>query len=89
MKTENTISKELLSHLVMLEQKHQGKVLAYIKKLLSGKEIFTTDEEKAMHIRAEASERDIASGRVIKASQFKQDFEQWKKKKRSSIRRSI
>jgi uncharacterized membrane protein len=85
MKTENTISKELLSHLVMLEEKHQEKVLAYIKKIL-GKEISTTDEEKEMQFRAEASERDIASGRVIEASQFKEDFEQWKKKKRASIK---
>lgn len=86
MKTGNAISKELISHLIMLEEKHQDKVLDYIKKILSGTEIFTTEEEKAMHLRAEASEHDIASGRVINASQFKQDLEQWKKKKRASIK---
>ena len=86
MKTGNAISKELISHLVMLEEKHQDKVLDYIKKLLSGTEIFSADEEKAMHIRAQTSEHDIASGRVIKASKFKKDFEQWKKKKRASIK---
>lgn len=86
MKTDNAISKELISHLVMLKEKDQNKVLDYIKKLLSEAEIFITDEERAMQIRAEASEQDIASGRVIEASQFKQDFDQWKKKKRAGIK---
>jgi len=80
MKMGDSISKELISHLVLLEEKHQSKVLAYIKSLL-GNEILTSDEEKAMNDRAEASEQDIASGRVINASQFKQDFDRWKKKK--------
>ncbi|MEO0332299.1 MAG: hypothetical protein AAF223_11555 [Bacteroidota bacterium] len=34
--------------------------------------------------RAEASEQDIAAGRTISASDFKQKLEDWKQKKRSS-----
>lgn len=86
MKMDNAISKELISHLVMLEEKHQIKVLAYIKQLLSGNEELKTDEEKEMQFRAEASERDIDSGRVIEASQFTKEFERWKKKKRTIIK---
>lgn len=84
MRTGNVISKELISHLVMLETEHQGKVLSYIKRLL-GKED-TMDEELEMNRRAEASERDIAAGRVKKAETFKREFEQWQKKKRTSMK---
>ena len=80
MRTGNVISKELLSHVVMLETGHQSKVLSYIKELL-GK-----DEDVAMDQRAEASERDIASGRVKKAGTFKSEFEQWQKKKRAGMK---
>jgi hypothetical protein len=80
---ENSISKELLSQLVLLEPEHQGKVLSYIKKLLNN-EAF--DESQEMNVRAEASERDIAAGRTKKAETFKQDFAQWQKKKRAAMK---
>ena len=86
MKMDNAISKELISHLVMLEEKHQTKVLAYIKGLLAGNEVLKTDEVKEMQFRAETSERDIESGRVIDAAQFTKDFDRWKKKKRTIIK---
>ena len=84
MRTGNVISKELISHLVMLEADHQGKVLSYIKRLLGKKEIL--DEGREMNLRAEASERDIAAGRVKKAGTFKREFEQWQKKKRVGMK---
>jgi hypothetical protein len=84
MRTGNVVSKELLSHVVMLEAEHQGKVLSYIKRLLAEEEIL--DEGLEMNQRAEASERDIAAGRVKKAETFKRDFEQWQKKKRSGMK---
>lgn len=83
---DNAINKELISHLVMLEEKHQTKVLAYIKQLLSGNDELKKGEEKEMQFRAEASERNIDSGKVIEAIQFKKDFERWKKKKRTIIK---
>ncbi len=69
------IDKELISHLLKLEVDQQEKVLAYIKELLE------TDE---MVRRSEQSERDIAAGNTISSSQFKEDFEKWKKKKREN-----
>ena len=78
MRTENVISKELLSHLVMLETEHQSKVLSYIKKLLGKEEVL--DEGVEMNHRAESSELDIAAGKVKKAGTFKHEFEQWQKK---------
>jgi len=84
MRTENVISKELLSHLVLLESEHQGKVLSYIKRLLNKEDIL--DEEQEMNSRAEASERDIAAGRVKKAETFKREFVQWQKKRRTAMK---
>jgi hypothetical protein len=84
MRTGNVVSKELLSHLVMLEAEHQGKVLSYIKRLLGEAKIL--DEGLEMNQRAEASEQDIAGGRVKKAETFKRDFEQWQKKKRAGMK---
>ena len=84
MRAENVISKELLSHLVMLEAEHQSKVLTYIKQLL-GKE-GVLDEDVEMNRRAEASEKDIAAGRVKKGETFKREFAQWQKKKRSGMK---
>lgn len=84
MRTGNVISKELLSHLVMLEAEHQDKVLSYIKRLLGKEEIL--DESLEMDSRAEASERDIAAGRVKKAETFKREFELWQKKKRAGMK---
>ena len=68
----------------MLEADHQGKVLLYIKQLLGKEEIL--DEGREMNLRAEASERDIAAGRIKKAGTFKQEFEQWQKKKRAGMK---
>ncbi len=67
MKMDDSISKELISHLILLEEKHQSKVLAYIKELLNGNEVLASDQGKAMNVRAEASEQDIASGRGYKS----------------------
>jgi len=71
------VDKELISQLLKLETDQQEKVIAYIKDLL------VTDE---MNKRAEQSEKDIAEGNTISASQFNQEFEQWKAKKRASIK---
>jgi hypothetical protein len=84
MKTGDAVSKELLSHLVMLETEHQGKVLSYIKRLLGKEEIL--DEGWEMNQRAEASEQDIASGQIKKAENFKREFQQWQKKKRAGMK---
>lgn len=84
MQEHNAISKELLSHLVMLEAEHQSKVLSYIKKLLGQEGLL--DEMREMNLRAEASEQDIVAGRIKKGSTFKKDFEAWQKKKRSSMK---
>jgi hypothetical protein len=73
----SVIDKELISHLLKLEESQQDKVLAYIKSLL------VTDE---MNNRAAQSEKDIAEGNTINASQFNQEFEQWKVQKRASIK---
>ena len=84
MATENVISKELLSHLVLLEPGHQGKVLSYIKRLLSKEE--NLNDEQEVNTRAEISEQDIASGRIKKAEAFKKELIQWQKKKRSGMK---
>jgi hypothetical protein len=41
------------------------------------------DKDQEMNGRAEASEHDIASGRLKNARKFKQEFEKWQKKKRA------
>jgi hypothetical protein len=41
------------------------------------------DEDQEMNRRAEASEHDIASGRVKNAKRFKVEFKKWQKKKRA------
>jgi hypothetical protein len=84
METGNAISKELLTHLVLLEEENQGKVLSYIKGLL-GKEA-ALDEDLEMNKRAAASERDIAKGNVKSAATFKLEFEKWQKKKRADMK---
>lgn len=73
----NVIDKELLSHLVKLEADQQEKVLIYIK------EILTTAE---MQKRADASMADIEAGRVKSFSQFSEDFENWKKQRRTNTK---
>ena len=73
---KNTIDKELISHLLLLETDQQEKVLSYIKELLEADE---------MNRRAAASEKDIAEGNMISASDFRKEFEEWKKAKRASI----
>lgn len=74
---ENTIDKELLDHLKLLEGKQQEQVLAYVKELL------VSDE---MNRRAAASEKDIADGNVITLEEFKGRLEQWKAQRRSGIK---
>lgn len=84
MQEHNAISKELLSHLVMLEAEHQNKVLTYIKKLLDQEGLL--DEMQEMNVRAEVSEKDIAGGRVTKGSTFKKEFKNWQKKRRIDMK---
>ncbi len=74
---EKVIDKELLSQLLKLEFHQQEKVLAYIKDLL------TTDE---INRRADASEQAIASGKVKTLKHFNSDFENWKARKRASMK---
>lgn len=80
---EKAISKELISHLVLLESDHQELVLSYIKKLLGA-----TKSSAHLNLipRAEASEREIASGRIKKAAEFKRKLIQWQKKKRADMK---
>ncbi len=80
----NVISKELISHLVMLKADHQSKVLSYIKSLLDKESVLEEDLE--MGKRAETSEQDIETGKVKKAGTFKREFEQWQKKKRAAMK---
>jgi len=42
--------------------------------------------KQEMISRAQQSERDIAEGKTISASQFNADFQKWKKEKRESIK---
>jgi hypothetical protein len=84
MQRENAINKELLSHLAMLEAKHQNQVLAFVKELLNKKELL--NEKSEMNLRAAASENDIAYGQVKSGSAFKKDFEAWQKKKRTDLK---
>ena len=74
---EKVIDKELLSQLLKLEFHQQEKVLAYIKDLLVVDEI---------NRRAETSEQAIASGKVKTFEHFNSDFENWKAKKRTSMK---
>ena len=71
------IDKELISQLLKLEVDQQEKVLAYIKELLEADE---------MNKRADASEQAIREGRTKSFDQFKDDFEQWKIRKRASMK---
>ena len=74
---EKVIDKELLSQLLKLEFHQQEKVLSYIKDLLLADEI---------NHRAEESEQAIASGKVKTFEHFNSDFENWKARKRASIK---
>jgi len=84
MRTEKVISKELLSHLVLLESDHQAKVLSDIKQLLNTGD--ASQEARDINNRAKSSEQDIAAGRIKKAETFKREFAQWQKKKRASLK---
>ncbi|MDH5400222.1 MAG: hypothetical protein OEX02_18865 [Cyclobacteriaceae bacterium] len=72
-----TIDKELISHLLMLEEDQQEAVLEYIKDILSGSEI---------NRRAGASEQAIEEGKVKTFDEFNSSFENWKKQKRAATR---
>ena len=74
---EKVIDKELLSQLLKLEIHQQEKVLSYIKEMLLADEI---------NQRAEVSEQAIASGKVKTFEHFNSDFENWKARKRASIK---
>ena len=73
----SVIDKELITQLLKLEKNQQEKVLAYIKELL---------ENDEMNNRADASEQAIKEGRVKNFDQFNEDFEQWKNRKRASMK---
>ncbi len=74
---EKVINKELLQLLLKLEFHQQDKVLSYIKDMLS------VDE---MNSRAKASEHAIAYGKIKSFEHFNSDFENWKARKRTSIK---
>lgn len=71
------IDKELISHLLKLEDDQQGKVLAYMKGLL------VQDE---MNLRADASEQAIKEERTKSFEQFDKNFEHWKLQKRANMK---
>ena len=74
---DQAIDKELISHLLRLENNQQEKVLAFMKDLL------VSDE---MNKRSEESEKAIVEGRTKSFEQFNQGFEQWKANKRASTK---
>ncbi|MEQ6119840.1 hypothetical protein [Reichenbachiella sp. MALMAid0571] len=74
---DQVIDKELISHLLRLENNQQEKVLAYMKDLL------IQDE---MNKRADESEKAISEGRTKSFDQFNRSFEQWKANKRASMK---
>ena len=78
------IDVELINQFAQLEKAQQEKVLDYVQELLEGKDLFSKFKQEDMLNRAEASEQDIAAGRIKSAQQFKADFETWKKKIQSS-----
>ncbi len=73
----SVIDKELISQLLKLEIDQQEKVLAFIKELLEADE---------MNKQADASEQAIKDGRTKSLDQFNEDFEQWKIRKRASMK---
>tara|TARA_R110000868_G_scaffold76162_1_gene219329 strand:+ start:382 stop:609 length:228 start_codon:yes stop_codon:yes gene_type:complete len=74
---DKVIDKELISHLLRLENNQQEKVLAYMKDLL------IQDE---MNKRTDESEMAISEGRTKSFDQFNRGFEQWKANKRASMK---
>ena len=74
---EKVITKELLSQILRLESHQQEKVLLFIKDLL---------EDDEMNRRARASEEAIKYGNVKSFKDFNSDFENWKARKRESIK---
>lgn len=74
---KRVIDKELISQLLKLEVDQQEKVLAYIKDLLEADE---------MNKRADASEQAIREGRTKSFDQFNEDFDQWKIRKKASMK---
>jgi predicted RNA-binding protein with RPS1 domain len=74
---EKVITKELLSQVLRLESHQQEKVLLFIKDLL---------EDDEMNKRAQASEEAIKYGNVKSFEDFNSDFENWKARKRESIK---
>jgi hypothetical protein len=59
---------------------------AQSQKEKSKKDIFSQNTDADMIEHAERSERDIAEGRTISGAQFKENIENWKKKKHVNIR---
>jgi hypothetical protein len=74
---EKVITKELLSQVLRPESHQQEKVLLFIKDLL---------EDDEMNRRAQASEEAIKYGNVKSFEDFNSDFENWKARKRESIK---
>jgi hypothetical protein len=74
---EKVIDKELISYLLRLESSQQETVLNFIKTLLANQQ---------MNLRTDASEHDIAAGKVKNFNEFNTDFENWKVQKRASMK---
>jgi hypothetical protein len=71
------INKELIGELLKLENDQQEKVLTFIKQLLQAEE---------MNKNAAESIKAIEEQRMKSFEQFDQSFEQWKKRKRLSMK---
>jgi hypothetical protein len=65
---EGVIEKDLLKILLQLESDQQQQVLAYVEDLLI---------KKRLNNAAEASEADIAAGRVQSLDEFKAEAREW------------
>lgn len=71
------IDKELISQLLKLEVDQQEKVLDFINELLAS---------HGMNKRVDAAENAIKEGRIKSFDHFNEDFEQWKIRKRASMK---
>ena len=72
--------------LAVNNEKIIDKLESLLIKERSKEDLFNRYTTEDMIARAKRSEHDIAEGRTITTAQFKEDFENWKKKKRSNIR---
>jgi len=74
---DRVLDKELVNQLLKLEVGQQEKVLVFIKELLA------TDE---LNNRADISEQAIIEGKTKRFEEFNEGFEEWKSRKRASMK---